>query len=121
MRESKAIIERVRRINNHWQHLELAVEPDLAHIQPGQTLLARMGEGFEPYLREQWIPLGYNPDEGVLIVERPLSRQYLTGDEVSLLGPVGSPFALRRNIRNLLLVALDYPPTRLLALMLQAL
>lgn len=120
MRETQALIERVRKISPEWQHLELAIEPELTHIQPGQTLLARLGASFEPYIREQWIPLGFNPDEGVLIVERPLSRHYMAGDAVQLLGPVGSPFSLSRNIKNLLLVAMDYPPTRLLSLMLQA-
>jgi NAD(P)H-flavin reductase len=120
MRETQALIERVRRISSEWQHLELAIEVELTHIQPGQTLLARLGDSFEPYIREQWIPLGFNPDEGVLIVERPLSRHYLPGDAVQLIGPVGSAFPLSRNIKNLLLVAMDYPPTRLLSLMLQA-
>lgn len=120
MRETQAIIERVRRVSAEWQHLELAIEPELAHIQPGQTLLARVGGSYDPYVREQWVPLGFNPDEGVLIIERPLNRQYLAGDEVSLIGPVGTPYPLRRNIRNLLLIALDYSPTRLLSLLLQA-
>ena len=120
MRETQALIERVRRISPEWQQLDLAIEPELAHIEPGQTLLARIDSDWDPYLREQWIPLGFSPDEGVLVVERPLVRHYVPGDVVSLLGPVGSPFEVKNGINNLLLVAFDYPPTRLLSLMLQA-
>lgn len=120
MRETQAIIERVRRIDASWQHLELAVEPELAHIQPGQTLLARRGTSWDPYLREQWVPLGFNPQEGLLLIERPLAQRYEPGDEVSLLGPVGLPFDIDPATHQLLLVALDYPPTRLLSLLLEA-
>lgn len=120
MRETQALIERVRRVGADWQHLDLAVEPELANIQPGQTLLARHTSGWDPYLREQWIPLGFKPDEGLLIVERPIAELYKPGDEVSLIGPVGMPFEINPVAGRLLLVALDYPPSRLLALMLQA-
>jgi hypothetical protein len=120
MRETQALIERVRRVGTQWQHLDLAVEQDLAQIQPGQTVLARLNRGREPYLREQWIPLGYNPDEGVLVVERPLVEFHEPGDEVSLIGPVGVSYEVNPVTSRLLLVALDYPPTRLLALMLKA-
>ena len=120
MRESLAVIERVRRIGPNWQHLDLAVESDFAYIQPGQVLLARLGDSWSPYLREQWIPLGFNDEEGVLIVERPLAQEYNPGDDVSLLGPVGSPFLLKPAIRNLLLIAFDHPPTRLMSLAIQA-
>lgn len=120
MRETQAIIERVRRLGSNWQHLDLAVEPELAYIQPGQVMLTRLGDSWSPYLREQWIPLGFNEEEGVLVVERPLTQQYNPGDEVSLLGPVGSPFMLKPAVRNLLLIAFDHPPTRLMSLVLQA-
>ena len=120
MRERLAVIERVRRMGSNWQHLDLAVEPELAYMQPGQVVLARLGDSWSPYLREQWIPLGFNDEEGVLIVERPLHEQYNPGDEVNLLGPIGSPFLLKPAIRNLLLIAYDYPPTRLMSLVVQA-
>lgn len=120
MRESIAIIERVRRNGPHWQHLDLAVEPELAYIQPGQVLLARLGDSWSPYLREQWVPFGFNDEEGVLIVERPMTEAYNPGDEVNILGPIGAPILLKPTIRNLLLVAFDYQPTRLMPLVLQA-
>jgi hypothetical protein len=120
MRETTAIIERVRRVGATWQHLELAIEPELSQIQPGQTLLARLHTPSVSYLREHWIPLGFNPELGVLVVERPLKSVYTPGDEVHLIGPVGSPFQLRRHQRTLLLLALDYPPSYLLHLLVTA-
>lgn len=117
VRENKAIIERTRRLGAGWQRLALAVEdPALEHIQPGQTLLADTGD----YLRENWIPVGFDSDEGVLLIEHPLARTYTPGDVINLLGPVGTPFQLRYGVRHLLLVALDYVPTRLLFLLNQA-
>lgn len=120
MRETKAIIERVRRTGDRWQHLELVVEAGLEQIQPGQILLARTEGFWSSYLREQWVPIGVDEDNGFLLVERPIAHTYTPSDAVSVIGPVGSPFPLKRGIRHLLLVALDYPPTRLLFLILEA-
>lgn len=117
IRETKAIIERTRRLGAGWQRLSLAIEdPALEHIQPGQTLLADTGD----YLRENWIPVGFDSEEGVMLVEHPLGRTYTPGEVINLLGPVGTPFQLRHGVRHLLLVALDYVPTRLLFLLHQA-
>lgn len=121
MRETKAIIESVKRVGNHWQHVELVVDAALEQIQPGQTLLARTEGFWSSYLRELWIPIGFDGDSGTLIVERPVVHNYAPGEAVSIIAPIGSPFVLRKNMRHLLLIALDYPPSRLLFLMLQAL
>jgi hypothetical protein len=121
VRETQTLIERVRQIGAGWQHLELAVEdPALEQIKPGQTLLVRPGTGWEPYLREQWVPVACDTEGGVLVVERPITQRYVPGDVASVIGPVGAPFPSRAGIRHLLLVVQDYPPTRLLLLLAQA-
>lgn len=56
MKQSEAIIERVRRINAGYQHLELAVDEALNRIKPGQSLLVRTSTSWHPYLREHGIP-----------------------------------------------------------------
>lgn len=119
MRESQAIIERVRRVASGWQQLFLSVEdPALEKIKPGQTVLARPSSTtLDPYLRQNWIPVAFHADQGTLIIETPLDTLYNPGEVISLIGPIGSPFSLRSNIRNLLLIAQDCPPTRLLFLM----
>lgn len=118
MRETQGIIERVRQIGGGWQQLELTIEDSgVAQLKPGQTLLTRTDASLDPYLRDHWIPVDRDDDDGTLIVERPLTRRHSPGDVVNILGPVGSAFPLRPNTRHLLLLALDYFPTRLLHLM----
>ncbi len=122
MRESQAIIERIRRTGSGWQHVSLAVEDTaLEHIQPGQSLLVRTGDNWDPYLRENWIPIDFDDTKRVLIIEHPIRSPYAPGNVISVLGPIGNPFTLRSDVSNLLLVAQDYPPTRLLFLLFWAL
>lgn len=111
MRETKAIIERVSRLNEHYQRLHLATEDYLNDIKPGQTVLARLTDRWDPYLREQWWPVDIAPNR--LIVERPGSIRYEPGQSASLLGLVGQPFRYRRTLRNVLLLADDTSPTPL--------
>lgn len=115
MKETEAIIERVRRINNEYQHLELAVDEALWRIKPGQSLLARPPEdeaSWHPYLRERWWPV--NIGEGKLVVERPSTESYNPGQLVNLIGLVGQPYRFRRTLRNVLLIAYETAPTPLL-------
>jgi hypothetical protein len=112
MKETQAIIERVRRINETHQHLYLAIDASLNGIRAGQTVLARIGDGWTPYLREQWYPV--DVQKNTLIVERPAGLRYEPGDVVSLIGAVGQPFKFRKTLRNVLLIAYDTEPTPLL-------
>ena len=115
MKETEAIIERVRRINNDFQHLEIAVDEGLWRIKPGQSFLARPPEdetSWSPYLRERWWPV--NIGEGKLVVERPATEDYDPGQLMNLIGLVGQPYRFRRTLRNVLLIAYDTPPTPLL-------
>jgi len=112
MRETKAIIERVSRLNEHYQRLHLAVEDYLNDLKPGQTVLARLSDRWDPYLREQWWPVEVAPNR--LVVERPGSHRYEPGQSVNLLGAVGQPYRYRRTLRNVLLLADDAAPTPLI-------
>ncbi|MBN8638478.1 MAG: hypothetical protein J0M07_24410 [Anaerolineae bacterium] len=112
MKETQAIIERVRRINETHQHLYLAIDPALSGIRAGQSVLARTGSGWTPYLREQWYPV--DVQKNTLIVERPAGLRYEPGDVVGLIGAVGQPFKFRKTLRSVLLVAYDSEPTPLL-------
>jgi NAD(P)H-flavin reductase len=122
MRESLAIIERVRRISDGWQHVSLAVEDNaLEQLRPGQSLLVRREDRFDPYLRQLWIPVDYDARAGVLEIERRENEWLDPGDVVSVIGPVGAAFPLEDPTRNLLLVVQDYPLTRLRYLLVAAL
>jgi hypothetical protein len=112
MRETQAIIERVRRVTSDLLHLELSVDPALDQLQPGQALLARRQNlpGWTPYLREEWTPVAARP--GHLVIERSGGGHHAPGEPVSLLSPVGRPIPLRSGLRHLLLIA-QAPPTPL--------
>ena len=115
MHESVANIERVRRVNAKFQHVELAVKAPLTEMSPGQSILVRMNsQAWDPYLREQWWPVDFAPNK--LIVERPGHIHYEPGHSIQILGPVGEPFRFRRTMRHVLLVAFDTPPTPLLSI-----
>lgn len=115
MKETQALIERVRSVNDTHQHLDLTVEASLTQIKAGQSLLARTHSTWNPYLREQWWPV--NLKKNVLTVERPSSARYEPGQVVSLLGIVGQPFKFRRTLRSVLLMAYDTEPTPLMMIL----
>jgi predicted protein tyrosine phosphatase len=119
MNESRAIIERIRRINADYQYIELAVDDAaIQKIKPGESLLVRLidpaneSNQWYPYLREQWWPVGF-VNENVILVERPFDHRYQPQQIVSVLGPVGQPYRFRKSLRNVLLVAYNTPPTPL--------
>ena len=112
MKETQALIERVRRVNDTHQHLHITIDTSLSGIKPGQSLLARIGETWTPYLREQWWPVSVQ--KNTLIVERPASIRYEPGTVVSLIGVIGDPFRFRRTLRNVMLMAYSTEPTPLL-------
>lgn len=123
MRLTQAKIERIRRINPQTIHLELGlIDEALYRIKPGQTLLARLvdasGEplAWDPYLREQWWPLGMT-GQNTLLVERPANPRYEPGQYVSLLGPIGEPYRFSQRAKNILLVAYDADPTPLIIML----
>lgn len=113
MKQAQGIIERLRSVNDHYQHLELALDKeDMPRLRPGQSLLVRLEDSWQPYLREHWWPVGFN--EKRIIIERPADRHYTPGQVADVLGPVGQGFKFRRTLRNVLLLAYDTPPTPLL-------
>ena len=117
MRESQVIIERVRRVSAELQQLDLAVDAPLLQLRPGQSLFARPldQDGWEPYLRELWIPVDIRP--GVVTVEVPLAVRTLPNQIASVLSPIGRPIPLRPNLQHLLLIAENALPTPLVLLM----
>ena len=112
MKEAMVIIERIRQVSEAHQHLELAVEPWLAEIKPGQSILARTINTWNPYLREQWYPV--TATKTLLTIERPLTSTYTPGQVVDVLGIVGKPYRFRKTLRNVLLLAYNTEPTPLL-------
>ena len=122
MNETKAYIERIKRVNRDYQQLELAVDVSLANMRAGQAVLARCLEkdyeieNWQPYLRELWFPVDI-PANNRIIVERPTSTQYLPGQLLSLIGPIGQPFRFRRSLRNILLMIHHTPPSSLLMML----
>jgi hypothetical protein len=111
MHETQALIERVRRVNKDFQHIDLAIEPKLNNILPGQSILVKVRPQWHPYLREQWWPVSMGDNR--LVIERPADIIYEPGQAVSVLGPVGEPYRYRRSLRHVLLIAYDTPPTAL--------
>lgn len=112
MKEASTIIERIRQVSETHQHLDLAVEPWLAEIKPGQSILARTINTWDPYLREQWYPV--TTSKTILTIERPLTTTYTPGQIVDVLGVIGKPYRFRKTLRNVLLLAYNAEPTPLL-------
>ena len=102
------------RINAHYQHVDLAIDGPLSEIQPGQSLLVRYGKNWQPYLRQQWWPVYVTPR--LLTIERPVDTHYEPGEVLNVLGPAGTYYRYQRNLRHMLLLAYDTPPTPLLAM-----
>jgi dihydroorotate dehydrogenase electron transfer subunit len=119
MKDAAVIIERIRRAAPTVQRVEVAVEMPHKTVQPGQFFLARVTESLDPYLREPWTPI--RKKGAILTFERPVSVTYQPGQVISLLGPLGKPFALRDAVRTLLLIAFDSAPISLLMLAEEAL
>ncbi len=113
MRDTQAIIERVRQISPTVQHMDLAVDQVLTQLRPGQMVLARLDDqaAWDPYLRDLWIPV--NRVHNTLTVEIAPNRSFAPGQVVHLLAPVGQPFPARPNRRHVLLIADDILPTPL--------
>ncbi len=105
-------IERVRRVNETHQHVYLSYDPMLLNLKAGQSLLARVGEVNDPFLREVWHPVQVSKSGAV--VERPVTSLYLPSTPVEVIGMIGQPFRYRRTLRAVLLIAYETPPTALL-------
>ena len=112
MKETQALIERVRMISETHQQLHVTVDASLNGIKPGQSVLVRVGEAWTPYLREQWWPVGQQ--KNTLIFERPSTSVYEPGTIISIIGLIGEPFKFRRTLRNVLLIAYKADPTPLM-------
>lgn len=112
MKETQAVVERIKQVNLGYQRIELSVDESLLQIKPGQSILARLSDTWDPYLRQQWFPV--NLLNGKLIVERPIAEAYEVGQVIHVLGIIGQPFRFRKTLRNVLLVAYDTAPTPLL-------
>jgi len=98
-------------VSAELQQLDLAVDRSLAQLKPGQSLFAAFLEapGWDPYLREQWIPVDLRP--GRITVELAAGRVYTPGQVVSVLSPVGTPIPTQPGVQHLLLIAEDALPT----------
>ena len=122
MRETQAIVERIKRVNRGYEPLELAVDRSLSSLLPGQALLVRRiskdyeAENWHPYLRELWFPVDILASN-MLVLEQPAREQFLPGQLLSILGPIGKPLRFRQKLRNLLLIAYETPPTPLLLML----
>ena len=122
MNETHAYIERIKRVNKDYQRLELAVDKSLSSMHAGQAILARRIEKdyeiqhWDPYLRELWFPVEKQASN-IVVVERPANINYVPGQLLSLIGPVGKPFRFRRKLRNILLMVYDTAPAPLLMML----
>jgi hypothetical protein len=113
MKETQALIQRVKRVNDTHQHIYLAVDSSLNGLKAGQAVLAqREGAGWMPYLRDLWFPVTI--EKTTFAVEISIRERYEPGEVINLIGIIGKPFRFRRTLRNVLLIAVDTPPTALI-------
>lgn len=122
MKDSRARIERITRVNAHTLHVDLATEDEtVKHMKPGQSMLVRVGDMhgerqlWTPYLREQWWMIGVVARD-VVRVELPFTADLQTGQVVQLLAPIGQPYRFRRNLGHVLLIAYNAMPSPLVTM-----
>lgn len=112
MRETQALVERVRHIGTGIQQIDLSIDQALAQLKPGQSVFARLeNAGWETVLREQWLPV--NLQRNTLTVEMSPADTFSPGQVVSLLSPVGRAFPARPSRSHVLLIVDDTLPTPL--------
>ncbi|MCY3977898.1 MAG: hypothetical protein OXG23_07340 [Chloroflexi bacterium] len=122
MEETQAYIERIKRVNRGHQRLELAVDKSLSTMLAGQAMLVRQidkdydSENWAPYLRELWFPVEILASN-IIVVEHPARAQFLPGQLLSIISPVGQPFRFRQKLRNILLIAYHTTPAALLLML----
>ena len=101
--------------------------PDVARAAvPGQFLLARCGDGYDPLLRRPLSIHRIKPGAGaegsiaVLYSQSGAGTAYLRsrrpGDELDIIGPLGKGFTVHRSSRNLLLLGSGWGLAPLIAL-----
>lgn len=100
--------------------------PDVARdAAPGQFLLARCGDGYDPLLRRPLSIHRIQPGPGrgriaVLYSQSGAGTAYLRsrrpGDELDIIAPLGRGFAVHRSSRNLLLLGSGWGLSPLIAL-----
>lgn len=117
MKESQAVVQRMRHLGGNYQQLELAVADYLSSIKPGQSLLARpkslrTHHHWNPYLRDLWYPFHVSRDK--ITVEIVSPHHHAPGDVFDLIAPIGQPYRFRRTLRNVLLIAYNTYPFPLL-------
>lgn len=112
MKETSGLIEKISLPNDTHQHLEVTVDSSVMALKPGQFLMARTSDSWEPYLRVPWIPV--DTRAGRLVIERPIKEVYQVGQTVSLIGECGQLVRFRKGVRNVLFIAYDTPPTPLI-------
>jgi hypothetical protein len=117
MKESQAVVQRVRRLDKNYQRIEIAIDSSLQTIKPGNALLARpksmrQDRLWHPYLRTVWWPVDLKNQ--LVVVDRPTSERFEPGDVIDIIAPIGQPYRFRRSLHNVLLIAYDTDPSCLL-------
>ncbi|MGC8777782.1 MAG: dihydroorotate dehydrogenase electron transfer subunit, partial [Candidatus Caldatribacteriaceae bacterium] len=95
----KALIQGKKFLSERLCLLELAEEEVARSARPGQFVMVRVSEGFDPFLRR---PLGIMETRGdtfTLLFEvvgrgTGILAQKSVGEEVDVLGPLGNGFSL---------------------------
>ncbi|MGV2436699.1 MAG UNVERIFIED_CONTAM: hypothetical protein LVT10_18920 [Anaerolineae bacterium] len=82
MKESQAVVQRVRRLDKNYQRIEIAIDSSLQAIEPGNALLARpksmrQDRLWHPYLRTVWWPVDLKNQ--LVVVDRPTGERFEPG------------------------------------------
>ena len=98
------------------------MDKSLSSMRAGQSILVRRiekdyeAERWDPYLRELWFPVEIQASN-IVVVEQPARSNYVPGQLLSIIGPVGQPFRFRQKLRNILLIAYNTAPAALLMML----
>lgn len=110
MKQHQAIIEGSAEPMPGFRLLVLDCPALAEAARPGQFVMARVGEGYDPYLRVP-LPIHRFREGGISLLFRPAQPGYAwlgarrTGEMLDLLGPQGQGFALPAGSANVALIS----------------
>lgn len=102
------------RVHDRYYKMEMSCPEMTGDIKPGQFLMLKVREGYEPFLRRPFSLYGANFSRGMISFEivykvvgtgTQMMTDIKKGEKVEILAPLGNGFTLSEDIREAIIVA----------------
>ncbi len=117
--DKKVEIRFINRLSHNTYHFGIKCSEISESCFPGQFVMVKVSENFEPLLRRPFSILKTNPEEGIIEIvfkivgegTKILSKRR-TGDFLDVLGPLGVKFNISEKSKNYVLIGggIGFPP-----------